>query len=76
MKVVKKANPKSSHHKQKIFSIFKILYLYEMIDVHQTYSGNQFMMYVSQIIMLSTLNSHSSVCQFYFNKTGRKNNYL
>ena len=30
------------------------------------------MMYVSQIIMLHTLNLYSAVCQLYLNKTGRK----
>ena len=30
-------------------------------------------MYVSQIIMLCTLNVYSAVCQLYLNKTGRKN---
>ena len=29
-------------------------------------------MYVSQIIMLYTLNLYSAVCQLYLNKTGRK----
>ena len=31
-----------------------------------------FLMYVSQIIMLYTLNLYSSVCQLYLNKTGLK----
>ena len=30
------------------------------------------MMYVSQIIMLYTLNLHSAACQLDLNKTGRK----
>ena len=38
------------------------------------------MMYVSQIIMLYTLNLYSAVCQLYLKKTGRKQkqskNYL
>ena len=34
--------------------------------------GHHFMMYVSHIIMLYTLNLHSAACQFYVNKTGRK----
>ena len=33
---------------------------------------NHFMMYISQIIMLYTLNLHSAVCQLYLNKTERK----
>ena len=31
------------------------------------------MMYVSQIIILYTLNLYSAVCQLYFNKSGGKN---
>ena len=31
------------------------------------------MEYISQIIMLHTLNLHSVVCQLYLNKPGRKN---
>ena len=31
------------------------------------------MMYISEIIMLCTLNLYRDVCQFYLNKTGRKN---
>ena len=34
------------------------------------------MMYVSQIIMLYTLNVYSAVCQLYLNKTGRKKVHL
>ena len=34
--------------------------------------GHHFMMYVSHIIMLYTLNLHSAACQLYVNKTGRK----
>ena len=34
------------------------------------------MMYVSQVIMLYTLNLHSAVCQLYLNKTGRKKKTL
>ena len=30
------------------------------------------MMYVSQIIMLYTLNLYRAICQLYLNKTGRK----
>ena len=32
-------------------------------------AGNHFMMYVSQFIMLFTLNLYSAVCQLYLNKT-------
>ena len=42
------------------------------INVHCTYCGNHFMVYVSQIIMLYTLNLYSAECQLYLNKTRRK----
>ena len=42
------------------------------MDVHQPYCGNHFMIYVSQIIKLYTLNSYTAVCQLYLNKAGRK----
>ena len=38
-----------------------------MMDVHSTYCGHHFMMYVSQIIMLYILMLYSAV---YLNKTG------
>ena len=47
------------------FSSSLILYLYEMMDIHCTYSDNPFTMYVSQIVMLHALNSvkinHTSI---------------
>ena len=46
------------------------------MDAHQTYCGNNFMMYVSQIIMLCNLSLYSAVCQLYLNKTGRKSESL
>ena len=63
MKAVERVNPKSSHHKEKVFFFFFlfILYLYEMVDIHQIFCDNHFMMYVSQIIMLHTINIHSAV---------------
>ena len=36
MQVVKRLNPKSSHHKEKNFSSF-LLYLHEVMDVYETY---------------------------------------
>ena len=36
------------------------------------YCGNHFIIYVSQVIMLHTLNLHSAICQLYLNKTERK----
>ena len=43
-----------------------------MMDVHQTYCDNHFMMYVSQRIMLYTLNSYSAVWQLYLNNNWKK----
>ena len=43
-----------------------------MMDIHQTYCGNHFIMYVRKIIMPYTLNLHSAVWQLHLNKTGRK----
>ena len=63
MKVVKRVNPKSSHHKEKNFSISLILHLYEMVDVHCTYCDQHVMMYVKSHHLLYTLNLYSVVCQ-------------
>ena len=42
-----------------------------MMDVNETYCGHHFTIYVSQTIMLYTLNLYSDVCQLYVNKTGK-----
>ena len=42
------------------------------MNVDHDYCDNHFMVYISQIIILCTLNLYSAVCQFYLNKTGRK----
>ena len=69
MEVVKRVNPKNSHHKKKLFSISLFVSIWD--DGYLlTYCDNLFMMYVSHIIMLYTL--YSTVCQLYLNKTGRK----
>ena len=46
--------------RKKFFSISLMLYLYEMMDGHQTYCGDHFEMFVSQIMMLYTLNVFSA----------------
>ena len=43
-----------------------------MMDVHRTYCENHFMMNISQIIILYTLNLYSAVWQVQLNKTGNK----
>ena len=45
-----------------------------MMDIHWTYRGHHFMMYISWIITLSTLNLHSTLCQVDLNKIGIKMN--
>ena len=67
---VKRVSSKSSHHKEK--NILKLLYLCEVMDVHcgNDYCGHHFIMYVSQIITLYTLNS--AVCQLYLKKNWKK----
>ena len=52
-KVAKRVDPKSSHHKEKIFFL---PYLYEMMDVYQTYCGHHFTIYVSQTFVTYSLN--------------------
>lgn len=49
-----------------------MLYLRERMNVHYTYYGDHFMLYVSEIIMLYSLNFYSAVCHLYPNKTRRK----
>ena len=72
MKVVKRVNPEfSSQGKQYFFSNSFMLYLYETMDVHYTYCGHHFMMYVSHIIILYTLNCYSAVCQLCRTETGK-----
>ena len=42
MKVVKRTNPKNSHHKEKYFSFVSI----ETMDVNYTHCGNHLMIYM------------------------------
>ena len=70
MKAVKRLNPKRHHHKEKVFSFSFFVYLYEMMDVDQTYCGDNFTIDVSRITTLYTLNLCSPGCQLRLNKTG------
>ena len=72
MKVIKRVSPKSFQHKEKFISFSFLLYLYEIMDVHKTYCDDHFMMYISQIMVLHSLNLYSNVHQLYINKTGKK----
>ena len=69
--VIKRGNFKNSYH-NKICFVFFYNFVCKMTDVHQTYCGSHFMMYVSQTITLYALNLYSAV-SLYINKTGRKN---
>ena len=71
-KVVKRVNPKTSHHIQ-IFSYFFNFYV--MMDIHEACCDNHLMICMNQIIMiimLYILSLHTAVCQLYLNKTERK----
>ena len=68
MKVVKRVNPKSYHTRKKNFFCF----YFSISSVFTQVIVIYFMRYVSQIIMLHTLNLYSAACQLYLIKTGRK----
>lgn len=59
---------------EKIFLLFSffLLYLYEKMDITQTYYGNHFIMYINQTIMLYALNLYTDIWQLLLNKTGEK----
>ena len=42
-------------------------YIYDGCSLN--YHGNHFMMYVTQVVILYTLNLYSAVCQLYLSKT-------
>ena len=68
---VKRVNPKSSHHK-KIFLLFPFfLYMRRWMLAEP---GTHVRIYVSQIIMLYTLNFYTDICQLFLNKTRKNNN--
>ena len=47
MKVVKRIISNNLHHKETSFPISLILYLYEIIEIHLTYCGNNSKVYVN-----------------------------
>ena len=65
----KRIKPKSSHYVENIFSYFVSIW-----DDGSSLNlcGKHFMMYVSQIILLYTINIYSAICQLSLNETGRK----
>lgn len=54
------------------FLFFSLTYLYDKTDISWTYSVNHFTIYLSQNIMLYTLNVNSDVCWLFVNKIGKK----
>lgn len=71
-----RVNPEVSSHGKKFFSFSFILHWYEMMNIYQSYYINYFMVYVSQTIMLHTLNVCNALCQLYLNKTDRKKQFF
>ena len=68
-----RVNPKSSHKEKTFFPFSFTLYCYAMVDVHETYYGNHFIMYISQVITPYTLNLYRIDC---ISMTlGEKNNF-
>ena len=61
---VKRVNPKSSHHKGKICSLFTfLLYLYEKMSASSICCGNNnFTIYVDQTIVLYVIKKKRSIC--------------
>ena len=47
--------------KKIVFSHSLILYLHEVMDVHQPYCDNHLIMYVSQVFMMYTVNLYSAI---------------
>ena len=70
-KVVKRGNFKNSYHNKNCF-VFFYNFVCKMIDIHQTYCGSRFMMYVSQTITLYALNLYR-LCTNYFSIKQEKN---
>lgn len=65
----KRVNPRSAYQKEKKNFPLETI---RVMDVNQTYCGNHFTIYLSQIILMYTLNLYSVVCQLYLNKTRKK----
>ena len=53
-----------------------MLHLHEIMNVHYASCDNHFMMYMSQIIMLYTLNLYSAGGELQLNKIGRGKNVV
>ena len=45
-----------------------------MMDVNETHCDNNFVVDVSQIVMLYALHLYTAICQKYLNKTGGEKN--
>ena len=71
MKIVKREILRVLITRKKIFSVSLILSLYEMWMATKLIVVIFFVTYLSQIIMMDTLNLHRSVCQLPLNKARR-----
>lgn len=54
-KVDKSKSQEVSSHRAKNFSIYLIFYLYKIMDVHQHYWDNYFMIILSQKLLLARI---------------------
>ena len=62
VKIIKRVNPKSSHHRKNILLMSLILLL--RMDAYKIYCYNHFIIDVSQIIMLYTLNLSTAAVNY------------
>lgn len=77
VKIIKRVNPKSSHHRKNIFFFLILLsFIISFIcdGIHLTYCHNHFMMYTTQIIMYYAVYLKFTQCcmSIISHKTGRK----
>lgn len=74
MTALKRVKPKSSHHKENLFSYFfnSVSLCNDGCSLDGVIHDNHLVMSVSQIMMLCTWNLHGAVCQVRLDKTGRK----
>ena len=73
MKIANRAIANNYNFSSHVNLFLLILYFVSIYDgCHQSYCDNNFMMYVSQIILLFILNFYSAVCQLHLNRTGRR----
>lgn len=72
--LLKRGNPKSSHHNEIFFFLFILLFTVSIWEEWclLNYFGNHLRLYVNQTIMLFAWNLHNDICQLFLNETGKK----